>query len=101
MNRTSKQFELVKPHIAELASKHKNFIYKVDKKKTKNNSTVTITVFAVRKSSERPLHIGTAECNTASYKGDFATANMLIAEAFNYKNDGYRICHSKVTIYEV
>ena len=80
-------------------NKAKHFIYKVEKGSYKRGYNRIILVYALIK--HKPILIGENHVNTASYKGDKASANEIIAELYGYRFDGYNIIRKDITLFEV
>lgn len=77
------------------------FYYKVINENKKRGYNKVIKVYMISIKDFSPLCIGHADVNTASFKGDKATANNIICSIFKYSNDGYNISDHRVKVYEI
>ena len=78
------------------------FYYMVIDSNNKRGYNKKIKAYMVSNKDYRPVCIGHADVNTASYRGDKPTAVMVICKIFdNYKNDNYFIKDSRVEIHEI
>ena len=88
-----------KKELSKGMKQHK-FYYKVDNYNNKRGYNKLIKVYMLCKDYS-PLCIGRVDANTASYRGDYASAVNVISEIFNYKNDDYNILDNRVLIKEI
>lgn len=90
--------------IKEALSKHgiksKLFYFRTVNDSYKRGFNRTIIVYVLDKEL-KPICIGEEHINTASYKGDKATASNFIANMFGYKSDGYNLLDLKIKLYEL
>lgn len=89
-----------KESILKHGIKSKLFYYRVTRNSYKRGYNHTISIYVLDKEM-RSICIGETHCNTASYKGDKATASNFISDMFNYKTDGYNLLDSKIKLYEI
>ena len=78
----------------------KTYIYKVTPSSPIRGYNRTIEVYRVK--NNKPIYLGEDDhINTASYKGDRATALQAVAEFEGYKFKGYDIVRKDIQIFEV
>jgi hypothetical protein len=79
----------------------KTYIYKVTPSSAARGYNRTIEVYRIK--HNQPIYLGCNEhINTASYKGDIATAKQLIAKLEGYKFRGYDFKHcANINVWEV
>ena len=80
--------------------KSKLFYFRAVSDSYKRGFNRTILLYVLDKEL-KPICIGEEHINTASYKGDKATASNFIASMFNYKTDGYNLLDLKIKLYEL
>ena len=77
------------------------FHYMVIDSNNKRGYNRKIKVYMLSNKDFRPFCIGSADVNTASYKGDRPTACSIVSAIFGYKNDGYKILDERVNLHEI
>ena len=83
----------------------KNLFYYSVGDSLKRGYNIRVTVFGLEKKSHRPIFLGTADANTASYRGDTALANDILHQIFGYKwadkGTHYRLQNKDIKLYSV
>ena len=79
----------------------KHFLYIAHDYSRARGFNRTIMVYRIKKNV--PEFVGYNEqINTASYKGDLAAANKIIADVYGYKmTDGYRLDDKTVIVHNI